>query len=145
VGGGGGRREAPLGRRRGTRRPGRRRAGRGRCLGHLAVLRAQGRPQAGAPGRAGRPPGGRPDRRLRRQEALPMCFSAGATFAAGPPLLPAGLYCTRVAARGRPAYLPLALVPVVFSLQQFAEGFVWVGLAWGDDALVRAAALAFLA
>src|SRR5262249_47418690 len=35
--------------------------------------------------------------------------------------------------------------PVVFSLQQFAEGFVWVGLARGDDALVRAASLAFLA
>jgi hypothetical protein len=58
-----------------------------------------------------------------------MCFSAEASFAAGAALLPAGAYCTSVAARKRPPYLPLAVIPVVFSFQQFAEGLVWVGLA----------------
>jgi hypothetical protein len=74
-----------------------------------------------------------------------MCFSAEASFAAAAVLLPAGAYCTAVAARRRPAYLPLAVVPLVFSFQQSAEGLVWVGLARGDPALVRAASLAFLA
>lgn len=74
-----------------------------------------------------------------------MCFSAEASFAAAAALLPAGIYCTTVAVRKRPAYLPLAVVPLVFSLQQFAEGFVWVGLARDDAALVTAASLSFLA
>jgi hypothetical protein len=42
-----------------------------------------------------------------------MCFSAEASFAAGAALLPAGIYCTSVAARKRPAYLPLAVIPIV--------------------------------
>jgi hypothetical protein len=74
-----------------------------------------------------------------------MCFSAEASFAAAAILLPAGAYCTRVAARERPASLTLAVIPFVFSFQQFSEGLVWVGLAQGDDALVTAASLAFLA
>jgi hypothetical protein len=74
-----------------------------------------------------------------------MCFSAQASFAAGAALLPAGLYCVNVALRKRRAALPLAVVPLVFSFQQFCEGLVWVGLAGGDAALVRAASLAFLA
>src|SRR4051812_13147721 len=74
-----------------------------------------------------------------------MCFSAEASFAAAAVILPAGVYCTRAALRKRPACLPLAITPLVFSLQQIAEGLVWVGLARGDAPLVRAAALAFLA
>jgi hypothetical protein len=74
-----------------------------------------------------------------------MCFSAEASFAAGAVLLPAGVYCTMAAVRMRPAYLALAVIPVFFSLQQFAEGLVWVGLAREEEGLVRAAALGFLA
>jgi hypothetical protein len=74
-----------------------------------------------------------------------MCFSAEASFAAAAALLPASVYCTTAAARQRPAYLTLAAIPFVFSLQQFAEGLVWVGLARDDGPLVSAAALAFLA
>ena len=47
--------------------------------------------------------------------------------------------------RARSSCLPLAVVPFVFSFQQFAEGFVWVGLGNEDAALVRASSLAFLA
>jgi hypothetical protein len=74
-----------------------------------------------------------------------MCFSAEASFAAGTLLLPAGYYCVHVAVRRRPAYLPLAVVPLIFSFQQFCEGFVWVGLGREDPTLVSSAALAFLA
>src|SRR5437660_880334 len=62
-----------------------------------------------------------------------MCFSAEASFGVSAVLLPAGLYCVRAAARKNPAYLPLALFPVLCSVQQFFEGLVWVGLG-NDDA-----------
>ena len=74
-----------------------------------------------------------------------MCFSAEASFAVGAALLPAGIYCTRAAVRKRPAHLPLAVIPLVFSFQQFAEGLVWVGLAQDRPALVIASSLSFLA
>jgi hypothetical protein len=74
-----------------------------------------------------------------------MCFSAEASFAAASALLPAGGYCVGVAARKRPDHLPLAVVPLLFGLQQFCEGLVWVGLERGDPSLVRASSLAFLA
>jgi hypothetical protein len=74
-----------------------------------------------------------------------MCFSAEVSFTVAAVLLPAGVYCTSVAAKKRPACLPLAVIPIVFSLQQFAEGLVWVGLARDDARLVRASSLAFLA
>src|SRR5687768_8681258 len=74
-----------------------------------------------------------------------MCFSAEASFASAAALLPAGLYCVRVAARKSPSHLPLAVVPLLFGFQQFCEGLVWVGLARDDASLVRASSLAFLA
>lgn len=73
-----------------------------------------------------------------------MCFSAEASFGASAVLLPAGVYCLRAAVRSRPAYLPLAAIPVFFSAQQFAEGLVWVGVAQGHPALVKSSSLVFL-
>ncbi len=74
-----------------------------------------------------------------------MCFCAEASFAAGSILLSAGVYCTRVAIRDQPTQLPLAVVPLLFSFQQFAEGFVWIGLTRENEALVTAGSLGFLA
>lgn len=73
-----------------------------------------------------------------------MCFSATASFAAGAVLTPAGIYCMTAALRKRPGSLPMAVVPLVFGIQQISEGFVWEGLEHGDPALVRSASLAFL-
>jgi|SRR5262252_845487 len=56
-----------------------------------------------------------------------MCFSAEASFAVSAALLPCGVYCVRVALRKNPDYLPLAAVPLFFSIQQFFEGLVWLG------------------
>jgi hypothetical protein len=74
-----------------------------------------------------------------------MCFSAEASFAASAVLLPAGIYCTRVAILRRLSYLPVAVIPLVFSMQQFAEGWVWIGLREEKASLTRIASLAFLA
>ncbi len=73
-----------------------------------------------------------------------MCFSAEASFGVGAVLLPAGLYCLRSAARKAPSYLALAALPLVFSMQQFCEGVVWVGLGNDNLPLAKGAALAFL-
>lgn len=73
-----------------------------------------------------------------------MCFSAEASFAVGAALLPAGAYCIRRALQVRIAYLPLAVIPVVFAIQQIAEGFVWLGLGRGAQSLVTTCGLAYL-
>ena len=73
-----------------------------------------------------------------------MCFSAEASFTAGAIILPAGLYCVRNAARKDYRYLALAAIPLVFSAQQFCEGFVWLGLGQSNQPLARGAALVFL-
>lgn len=73
-----------------------------------------------------------------------MCFSAEASFVVGGALLPAGAYCIGAAIRKRPRYLGLAAVPMLFGLQQIAEGFVWRGLDTDDPILIRQASLFFL-
>ena len=73
-----------------------------------------------------------------------MCFSAPASFAVGAALVPAGVYCVRSAFKKSIRHLPLALTPLVFAAQQFAEGAVWVGVGREDPALVRSASLVYL-
>jgi hypothetical protein len=73
-----------------------------------------------------------------------MCFSAEASFVAGGVLVPAGAYCVMRAAQYSARCLPLALVPLAFSAQQFSEGVVWLGLNRGDEELTRLASQVFL-
>ena len=73
-----------------------------------------------------------------------MCFSPEASFTVAGLLLPAGLYCVRTAARRKPSWLPLAITPLLFGVQQVCEGLVWMGLRTQDAALVRTASLVFL-
>jgi hypothetical protein len=73
-----------------------------------------------------------------------MCFSATASFAASAALVPAGIYCVRVALRKNRRYLPLAFVPMVFAVQQFTEGLVWLGFGRDDVALVEGGSIAYL-
>jgi hypothetical protein len=74
-----------------------------------------------------------------------MCFSAEASFGLGAALLPASAYCVRQALvhAGR-GYLPLALIPGLFGIQQLCEGFIWIGLGVDKAGLVQPFALAFL-
>jgi hypothetical protein len=63
-----------------------------------------------------------------------MCFSAEASFAASA-VLGAGGVWTLSQAR-TPADRPLAAMPVMFAIQQFSEGLVWVGTAQDQQTLV---------
>jgi hypothetical protein len=73
-----------------------------------------------------------------------MCLSAPASFGLGAALLPAGAYCVRAAVRKDRRYLPLALAPLLFGVQQGCEGLVWMARDRDDVKLARAAALGFL-
>jgi hypothetical protein len=73
-----------------------------------------------------------------------MCISAEASFIVGAVLLPAGVYCVRAALRKNRSFLALAMVPLFFSVQQFCEGVVWLGLGQPDEARSQQAALGFL-
>jgi hypothetical protein len=79
-----------------------------------------------------------------KSESAAMCFSPEASFGLGAVLLPAGMCCVRFAARWNTPWLPLALTPLLFGVQQMSEGLVWVGLRAQDPVLVRSASLVFL-
>jgi hypothetical protein len=55
-----------------------------------------------------------------------MCFSTSASFGASAILAVAGIVSLKKAEK--PSQLLFALVPVIFSIQQFTEGFVWIAL-----------------
>ncbi|MGZ5244634.1 MAG: DUF6629 family protein [Bacteroidia bacterium] len=68
-----------------------------------------------------------------------MCFSAEASFAASGVLLVAGVASLRSTnARNQ---VPFAAIPLLFAVQQFSEGFVWLSLTnssyanWGNIAV----------
>lgn len=64
-----------------------------------------------------------------------MCFSATASFTAGAALSGVGALTLRKS-RGK-LELPIALLPLLFGIQQFTEGFVWLSLR-NDLPLVKA-------
>lgn len=55
-----------------------------------------------------------------------MCFSATASFTAGATLSVAG--AVTVSRSDGKAELPLAMVPLLFGIQQISEGFLWVSI-----------------
>src|ERR1700722_11922428 len=73
-----------------------------------------------------------------------MCFSAEANLAVGVVLLPLGAYATATALKKNRAYWPIAVIPLVFAVQQFCEAAVWAGLMRDLPGLVKPASLAFL-
>ena len=52
-----------------------------------------------------------------------MCFSAPASFSAAALLAIASVYSIRKASK---SFLPLALIPLFFAIQQLLEGIIWV-------------------
>lgn len=77
---------------------------------------------------------------------MPMCFSASASFTASAVLMPLGLYSAHITRSNRqPNYLPLALTPFFFGVQQFIEGLEWTGIDHGKvEPLTSLAGLGFL-
>jgi len=53
-----------------------------------------------------------------------MCFSATASFIAGATLVTAGIVTLRMAKR--PSEIPFAAIPLLFGIQQFIEGLIWL-------------------
>ena len=74
-----------------------------------------------------------------------MCFSAEASFGLSVALLSGGVYCVKNALSKNRLLLPVAIIPILFAVQQFSEGWVWISLRWENAALVRMFALVFLA
>lgn len=73
-----------------------------------------------------------------------MCFSAEVSFMAAAALLPAGGLALRRALRTRRSYAPLAALPLLFGLQQLAEGLVWVSGAGADRRWVETFSLGYM-
>ncbi|MCX6328412.1 MAG: hypothetical protein NTZ85_02700 [Bacteroidia bacterium] len=72
-----------------------------------------------------------------------MCFSAGASFAGGAVISAIGIATVRIARK--PSQTLFASVPLLFGLQQFAEGVVWITLRSGGHVQLQyAAAYIFL-
>lgn len=73
-----------------------------------------------------------------------MCVSAEASFALTGILVPAGIYCVKSAGQRNRSSLPVAAIPLLFGIQQFFEGIVWIGIGRGDADLTRSTALFYL-
>ena len=58
-----------------------------------------------------------------------MCFSAPASFIAGAALSATGIVTLKQVKKKKE--IPLALIPLLFGIQQLIEGFVWISLGWG--------------
>lgn len=72
-----------------------------------------------------------------------MCFSTTASFGAG--LLLSAIGAASLKKAKRPEQIPFASIPLIFGVQQFAEGFVW--LSWSNAQFAQfqqAATYAFL-
>ncbi|KYG82376.1 DUF6629 family protein [Roseivirga echinicomitans] len=59
-----------------------------------------------------------------------MCFSAGASFGASAVLATVGVVTLRKVQT--PNQLPFASIPILFAIQQFSEGMLWVALSNSD-------------
>ncbi|MFA6317093.1 MAG: DUF6629 family protein [Elusimicrobiota bacterium] len=76
-----------------------------------------------------------------------MCFSANASFASSAALIPSGIWAVKASMKpGLRRYIPLAVVPILFGVQQFAEGMVWRSLEMGEAGrhMLRVSSTAFL-
>ena len=73
-----------------------------------------------------------------------MCLSAQVSFAASVFLVGGGAAISIVAFQRNKRYLPLALMPLFAGLQQFTEGFVWVGMNGNDPLTVFWGAMGFI-
>ncbi len=73
-----------------------------------------------------------------------MCISYQVSFSLSGLLLAGGAYCVRKARALAPLMFPLAMIPLLFGMQQFCEGWVWLGEMRSSATMTSVAATAFL-
>ena len=73
-----------------------------------------------------------------------MCLSATVSFTASALLTTGGVGIIAKAVRSNWRYLPIGLMPLFAGIQQFSEGFVWVGINAGDHATMVWGAMGFI-
>lgn len=73
-----------------------------------------------------------------------MCFSASVSYTAAALLVPAGVYGIRQSARTHEPYWMIALIPLLFGIQQGLEGGIWQSLSGDSDSRRHWLALGFL-
>jgi hypothetical protein len=73
-----------------------------------------------------------------------MCFSATASFTAAALLMPMGLYASKIAWLRDSRYVPLAIIPLAFGIQQGIEGIEWLSINRNQTDMIRFGALGFL-
>lgn len=71
-----------------------------------------------------------------------MCFSATASFVAGTALSAVGVVTLKKANTNR--QLPFASIPLLFGVQQFIEGFVWLSFQYGTTFINQFSTYAYL-
>ena len=73
-----------------------------------------------------------------------MCFSATASFTATAVLVPAGALTAHRAYTTDRRYVAIGVLPLLFGLQQFSEGMVWMGGARQAPALIATFSLGYM-
>jgi hypothetical protein len=73
-----------------------------------------------------------------------MCLSATVSFTASVLLTAGGATIIVKAMRSNWRYLPIGLMPLFAGIQQFSEGFVWIGVNGGDHATMVWGAMSFI-
>lgn len=73
-----------------------------------------------------------------------MCLSAAVSFTASALLTAGGAAIVVKAVRNNWRYLPIGLMPLFAGIQQFTEGFVWVGVNGGDHTTMVWGAMGFI-
>ena len=73
-----------------------------------------------------------------------MCFSAPASFLSGSVLIGIDIYCLHHLRKKDKKYLLFALIPLFFGIQQFIEGFIWLGINGGQHTITKTLAYLYL-
>lgn len=72
-----------------------------------------------------------------------MCFSAEVSFLASGVLVVTGLFCVRKSRKVKNHFF-MALTPFIFAIQQFLEGWVWIGINHDNYFLINSFSVAYL-
>jgi hypothetical protein len=73
-----------------------------------------------------------------------VCFSATGSFTVAAALVPVAALTLRAVPRAARSWLPFALYPAAFALQQAIEGVVWLGIGSGDQSVIAIASRGFV-